>query len=66
MYDELITALQLLVDPAYEVRECVDEFGIEIVDDDGHAVFIGYFDEDPAVLFERLQYCENALDNWQE
>lgn len=65
MYDELITALQLLVDPDYEIRECVDEFGAEITDGE-HSVFIGYFYEDPTLLFERLQYCENALDNWQE
>ena len=65
MYDELIDALQFYVDPAYQVRECVDEFGVELVDDE-HAVFIGYFDEDPAELIDRLQHCENALENWQE
>lgn len=65
MYDELISALQFHADPAYEIRECVDEFGVEIADDE-HAVFIGYFDEDPAELFERLPRCENALANWQE
>lgn len=33
--------------------------------DGKHSVFIGYLHEGEETLVNRLEMCENALDNWQ-